>query len=239
MLSPRHLILASVLVSAGLAAHGGDGGATAAGLARSVEEPPVVDCESRIQVIPSRDDRVLSPTLRRKSVFAGPVVFVGAKGYRNDPHRPFRPSRREERRAVKVRIGVEAEHVVTLELSRRTRRHAVIEIGLDRRPYRVRGPSVELRACPANATVAGRRVGRRTSFVAGGFRLDGPRCVRLAIEIEGRAKTLTRRIAFGRRTCRRDRMRLPSTMNSSIRGSSTTTIGAGLRQDRPSGRLHS
>ena len=209
MLGPRYLILASVLVSsAGLAAYGGDGGATTTGPARSVEEPPVVDCESRVQVIPSRDDRVLPPSLRRKSVFAGPVVFYGAKGYRDDPHRPFRPSRHEERRAVKVRIGVEAEHVVTLKLSGRTRRHAMIEIGLDRRPYRVRGPSVELRACPANATVAGRRVGRRTSFVAGGFRLDGPRCVRLAIEIEGRAKTLTRRIAFGRRTCRRDRTRL-------------------------------
>jgi hypothetical protein len=200
---PRYLILALVLASsAGIAAYGGDGGGTTSAVADSDEEPPVVDCESRVQVIPEADD---PSWLRRKSVFAGPVVFVGAKGYRNDRHRPFRPSPGVEHRAVKVRIAVDAERVVTLELAGRTRRHAVIEIGLDRRPYRVRGPRVELRACPANATVAGRRVGRRTDFVAGGFRLDGPRCVKLAIEIEGRAEPLTRRIAFGRGTCPRTR----------------------------------
>jgi hypothetical protein len=165
----------------------------------------VVDCGSRVQVLPSRDDRSLSPSLRRKSVFAGPVVFVGAKTYRNDPRRDFQPSRRVEHRAQKVRIAVDAERVVTLKLAGRTRRHAVIEIALGRRPYRVRGPRVELRACPADATVAGRRVGRRTDFVAGGFRLDGPRCVKLAIEVEGRAEPLTRRIAFGRGTCPRTR----------------------------------
>jgi hypothetical protein len=203
---PRCPILALVVASlAGIAAYGGDRGGTTTGLAHSVEEPPVVDCESRIQVIPSRDDRLLPPSLRRKSVFAGPVVFFGAKGYRNDPRRSFRPSRRVEHRAVKVRIGVDAERVVTLELSRRARRHAVIEIGLDQRPYRVRGPAVELQACPADATVAGRRVGRRTDFVGGGFRLDGPRCVKLALAIEGRAEPLTRRIAFGRGTCHRGR----------------------------------
>jgi hypothetical protein len=207
MRRPRNLILALVLVSStGLAAYGGDGGGTTTGLADSVEEPPVVDCESRIQVIPSREDRFLPPSLRRKSVFAGPVAFVAVKGYRKDPHRPFRPSPGVEHRAVKVRIAVDAKRVVTLELSRRTRRHAVIEIGLDQRPYRVRDPAVELRACPADATVAGRRVGRRTDFVGGGFRLDGPRCVKLAIEIEGRAEPLTRRLAFGRGTCRRGRM---------------------------------
>jgi hypothetical protein len=203
---PRYLILALVVASpVGIAAYGGEGAGTTTGLAHSVEEPPVVDCASRIQVVPSRDDRLLSPSLRRKSVFAGPVVFFGAKGYRNDPRRSFWPSRRVEHRGVKVRIGVDAERVVTMELSRRTRRHAVIEIGLDQRPYRVRGPRVELRACPADATVAGRRVGRRTSFVGGGFRLDGPRCVKLALAIEGRAEPLTRRIAFGRGTCRSSR----------------------------------
>jgi hypothetical protein len=198
---PRYLILALVLASsAAIAAYGGDGGGTTTAAAHSVEEPPVVDCESRVQVISEADD---PSWLRRKSVFAGPVVFVGAKTYRNDRRRSFRPSPGVEHRAVKVRIAVDAERVVTLQLSGRTRRHAVIEIALDQRPYRVRGPRVELRACPADATVEGRRVGRRTDFVSGGFRLDGPRCVKLALEIEGRAEPLTRRIAFGRGTCPR------------------------------------
>jgi hypothetical protein len=132
-------------------------------------------------------------------------MFFGAKIYRDDPRRDFRPRRPGRRVVVKIPVAVEAERIVTLRLLRGTRRHALIEIGLDQRPFRVRGRQVELRACPADATVAGRPVGRRTPF-NGGFKLERPQCMKLAVEVEGTVEPLKRRIAFGRGTCRRGRV---------------------------------
>jgi hypothetical protein len=127
-LSRQRYLVASVCVaiSASLPACGGDGESAVAEARQGRDEPPVVDCDSRLQVIPSRDDR-LAPSVRRRSVFVGPVMFFGAKTWRNDPRNEFRPSRPGGRVPVKVPIGVDAERVVTLTLLRRTRRHAAIE----------------------------------------------------------------------------------------------------------------
>jgi hypothetical protein len=159
-------------------------------------DAPIVDCDSRIQVIPSRRHPGRIPrSLRKSSVFAGPVVFIGAKQEEEtvDPGaKRFRP--------VKAPMLVEAGHTVTVTVSPPTGRRAVVEVGRDRRPHAVRGPSVELRACARRAKVAGRRVGRRTFFV-GGFRLDGPMCLVLTVAVEGTSEPITRRVAFGKGEC--------------------------------------
>jgi hypothetical protein len=159
--------------------------------------PPIVDCDSRIQVIPSRRHPGRIPgSIRRASVFAGPVVFIGARQLEReaiDPHR-------RRLQPVKVPMLVGAGHAVTVSVSPPTGSRAVIEVGLDRRPFAVRNPSVELRPCARRAKVAGRRVGRRTTFL-GGFRIDGPMCLALTVEVEGTSEPITRSVAFGRGAC--------------------------------------
>ena len=59
---------------------------------------------------------------------------------------------------------------------------------------------MRLEPCPPGATVGGRRVGPRTVYLAG-FRVDGPRCLRLAILPDGAAEPMSRRIALGRGAC--------------------------------------
>lgn len=194
---PKAFLLAGLAAALLLVAAIGEelrGPATASG---GPDEPPVVDCESRSQVVPGRGNR-FAP--RRTSMFAGPVAFSGAKRLRHQPRRYFRPSRPDRVVPVKVPIEVKARREVIVSLPP-AEDEAVIEVGLDRAPYTVRGHSVELHPCPPDAEVAGRRVGRRTPFL-GGFRIAGPGCLRVVVEVIGRSREITRRIAFGRRTCR-------------------------------------
>jgi hypothetical protein len=124
------------------------------------------------------------------------VVFVSAKQFEGEAIDPGS----KLLRPVKVPMLVAAGHTVTLELSAPTGRRAVVEVGLDRRPFAVRVPSVELRPCSRRAKVAGRRVGRRTPFL-GGFRLDGPMCLVLTVSVEGTSEAITRNVAFGKGAC--------------------------------------
>ena len=137
----------------------------------------MVDCESRIQLIPSREADRIPASIRSSSVRAGPVMFVGARDRKDDESKP----RRGGRLRFKVPIVVEAGAPVTVTLSAESQSNAVITVGLDRRPYEVRGPSVELQPCRPNATVANRPVGSSTPFAAG-FRLNAPGCVRLEVQ---------------------------------------------------------
>lgn len=146
---------------------------------------PVVDCDSRIQVIPSGR---LPEKAREKSVVAGPVLIVRARQWGDYPRRPGTPTR------VKAPILVKAGPPVTVTVSPESQAAAALMVGRDRGPN-VRGPSVELRPCSPEARVANRRVGKRTPFLAG-FKLRRPTCVGLEVEIEGEPEPITRRIPF-------------------------------------------
>ncbi len=148
---------------------------------------PVVDCDSRVQVIPSgRHSGRIPERAREKSVVAGPLVVIGARQWGNYPRRPGTPTR------VKAPILVKAGPPVTVTVSPESRADAALMVGRARGPD-VRGPSVEFRPCSPEARVANRRVGKRTPFLAG-FKLRRPNCVGLEVEIEG--EPITRRIPF-------------------------------------------
>lgn len=184
------------LVGLALAACGGSDGATTASptpTAAEPDEPVAVDCDSRIQLIPSRHHRGPIPeSARRTSVVAGTVVFIDAKRYADYP----RASKPGIRIRTKVPISVESGPAVTITLSTESQNDALITVGQAQEPNEVRGHSVTLRPCPPGAMVAGRRVGRRTPFAAG-FRLHGPTCVYLEVEIDGEPGPIARQIPFG------------------------------------------
>jgi hypothetical protein len=192
------------VLSIGLAAIGGlaiarfaENGEVARASVGDTSDAPIVDCDSRIQVIPSRRHPGRIPrSLRKSSVFAGPVVFVSAMQFEGEAIDPGS----KLLRPVKIPMLVAAGHAVTVAVLPPTGRRAVLEVGLDRRPHAVRGPSVELRPCSRRAKVAGRRVGRRTPFL-GGFRLDGPMCLVLTVTVEDASEPITRSVAFGKGAC--------------------------------------
>jgi hypothetical protein len=191
------LIIVVVAIGALAIARFTDDGDAAGASVVDTAGPPIVDCDSRIQVIPSRRHPGRIPrSLRKSSVFAGPVVFVSAKQFEGEAIDPGD----KRLRPVKVPMLVGAGHTVTVAVSAPTGRRAVVEIGLDRRPYAVRVPSVELRPCSRRAKVAGRRVGRRTPFL-GGFRLDGPMCLALTVAVAGTSEPIMRSVAFGKGAC--------------------------------------
>jgi hypothetical protein len=187
-------VLAS-LIAVGIAGCGDDGGDAAHVPSTGAAGAPIVDCKSRSQVIPSRHPGSRPGSVRNVSAFAGPVMFIGAKQWENDSFKP-RPGGLQP---VKVPIQVEAAHTVTVSVSPPAGRRAIVEVGRDHGPA-VGGRTVELRACPPSATVANRRVGPRTPFLAG-FRLDGPMCLDVHVDVAGRARPIARRIKFGKRTC--------------------------------------
>jgi hypothetical protein len=83
-----------------------DGDAAGASVVDSAG-PPIVDCNSRIQVIPSRRHPGRIPrSLRKWSVFAGPVVFLSAKQFEGEAIDPGD----KRLRPVKVPILVGAGH---------------------------------------------------------------------------------------------------------------------------------
>jgi hypothetical protein len=191
------LIIVVVAIGALAIASFADDGDAARARGGESADPPIVDCDSRIQVIPSRRHPGRIPrSLRKSSVFAGPVVFVSAKQFEGEAIDPGD----KRLRPVKVPMLVGAGHTVTVAVSAPTGRRAVVEVGLDRRPYAVRTPSVELRPCSRRAKVAGRRVGRRTPFL-GGLRLDGPMCLALTVAVEDTSEPITRNVAFGENAC--------------------------------------
>lgn len=165
--------------------------------ARTTGAPPVasIGCQSRSQVIPSRrPPDQMSEQVRAVSLVAGPVIFSGAKQWEEDS---WIKRRGEGLQPTKVPMVVESEQTVVVNVSPPPGRRAFIEVGLDQAPYEARGTSVELRACSPSATVAGRRVGPRTPFL-GGFRLDGPMCLDVEVQVQGQDQPLTRTIAFGK-----------------------------------------
>ena len=184
-----------VLVGISLCAAFGLAAAAHSGQATSNEStgPPVVDCTTRSQVVPAREHPGrIRPSILRRSVVAGPVVILGAKQWADYPGRP-KPGIRIP---VKSPMIVDAGAAVTISLAEESEQVARIVVGLDQKPYEFRTDAVTLEPCPPDATVAGRRVGRRTPFL-GGFRLHGPTCVSVTVTPVEDPEPIAREIAFG------------------------------------------
>ena len=160
----------------------------------STAQSPVVDCDSRIQVVPGR-----GPERIEGSISAGPVTFAGAKHWRDLPRRDIQP-RRGRWVPVKMPLIVDAGPAVTVTILSPVEQARIV-IGLDQAPYEVRAGEVALRPCPRSATVAGRRVGAQTPF-NGGFLVEGPTCLALRIALGVDPTPVTTRLAVGRNTCR-------------------------------------
>ncbi len=176
----------AVLRIAGLAALAAAISTSSAAPAAS-EAPRVVDCQTRLQVIPRNDH----PPLRGPGyVAAGPVTFTAW----------FTDVPAGQLKRIKAPIFVDAGQQVTISLSDASARRAEIRIGLDQ-GGEVRGPSVGLSPCPPDATVAGRRVGRYTPFL-GGFKVDGPMCMRVTVVVDGTGESFQRRLPVSRNGCR-------------------------------------
>lgn len=158
----------------------------------AVEPTPVVDCETRSQTIGP------VPPAARNDIVAGPLILRDAKARGTEPQDDYESGPQGWTR-VKVPMILPADSSATIALTRGGSAHAAIMVGRDQPPS-VRASRVELRACPADAQLGGRRVGPRTGFAAG-FRLDGPRCLRLSVRPDGRDEPIRTRIAFGRGTC--------------------------------------
>jgi hypothetical protein len=156
-------------------------------------DPPTVDCETRAQVIPAKDHPArIRPSVRRRSIVAGRVLFLGAKQWSNYPEE----SKPGIRIPVKVPMVAEAGAAVTISLTPEQAGQALIGVARDQKPYEVRSTEVRLEPCQPDATVANRRVGRRTPFV-GGFRLHGPTCLGLTVRADDDPQPIAREIAFG------------------------------------------
>ena len=172
----------------------------AASITRAGQPPtaPTVDCESRSQTIGG------SPPARPSDVVAGPLILRGGRIWAEQPRSDFEPQRPGGRVPVKLPFIVKAGRPATLAISAGDRSRGQIMVGLDRAPRGLRGPEVRFVPCAPDATVAGVPVGPRTVFV-GGFRIDGPLCLHLTVVPDGSSRSIDRRIAFGRGTCRNRR----------------------------------
>ena len=161
----------------------------------SRESTPTIDCQTRLQLLPTRPP----PPLRgRDYIAAGPVVFTA--WFRDEPRRQLKPDR-EDLKRIKAPIFVEADAAVTIELTGLSARRAEIEIPRDH-GRSARSPSVRLVPCPPDAMVGGRRVGHRTPFI-GGFRIAGPMCMELTVLPDGASEPVRQRLPFGRGSCQR------------------------------------
>lgn len=186
MVRLRRIAAVGVLAVAGAVPAAGDGA--------KATDPAAVDCETRLQLLPGRDPlRLHGPDY----LDAGPVTFT-AWARRAAPRHVTPPPGRRKR--VKAPIFVHAGPAVTISLSAGSAERAEFEVGVDQGPY-ARGPAVRLTPCRRDATVGDRRVGPITAFI-GGYRIDGPMCMRLEVAVDGRTDPIERRLAFGRGSCR-------------------------------------
>jgi hypothetical protein len=167
-----------------------------AAVARAGTEPPIVDCRTRIQV---QGRRGLDRATRRISKVAGPLVLLGVK-HRGDVRRRWFEPGAGRFRSIKVPLLLKAGQTVTVSLLSPVGRYAEIVVGLGQPPHETGGQNVELRSCPVRRRGTGRRRGGYLFFPAR-FTVDGPMCLRITVQVEGRTAPISRRIAFGGHTC--------------------------------------
>jgi hypothetical protein len=144
-----------------------------------------VDCATRPQVL----GRVPPPQPR--DVVIANVAFSDLKARGREKPSTFRVQRwTPVKAAFKVPARVE---VATLSIAPRDRTGARFLVGFEKAPHERDAGTVELRPCP-------RSDGPRTAFL-GGFRVRGPRCVKVRVTTATASEA--KRVAFGRGTCSR------------------------------------
>jgi hypothetical protein len=194
------VLAAALLITLGVARVAGAGTATSAtASSKGLAEIPLVTCKTRQQVYSRHPLRRISRSVRRVSTFAGPLMFLGTKYWADARRRLLRPDPGELKTA-KTPIYLKRETSVTVSVLPPDGHVAEVAVGLDQAPYEVSAPSVKLRSCRRGARVDGHRIGKWTMFPAG-FKLDGPMCLPVTVQVEGEAKLIERQLAFGRGTC--------------------------------------
>jgi hypothetical protein len=205
VVAAKAIIPAVAAVGVGLALAGfgssADGVSAASPPGGDGATPPIVDCESRIQTSLRNPPDPSDQRLRRTSLFAGPVIFFGAKNWRKYPRKFFKPERPGGLRPTKIPLLLKADREVTVNVLAPQGHTALLTLGLDQAPYRARGTSVTLRSCPAVPEVPGQRFGPWTPFL-GGIKVDAPMCVGIQVEADGATEPVEKNIAFGKRTRR-------------------------------------
>jgi hypothetical protein len=181
-------VLGSMLaVGAAAAMVSGIGDGTSAA---QTEPIPVVDCDTRIQVAGNS-----SP--QSKSIAIGPVVFNGLNLYRKMSRAAFRPRGSSQWGAVKSPYFIEAGGAsATVTLAEQHRGRALVDVGLDAGGS-AQGMAVRIEPCPAGFK------GRRWTVFLAGFKVKGPMCLRVSVQVEGEpAPAGPRKVAVGKRSCR-------------------------------------
>jgi hypothetical protein len=130
---------------------------------------------------------------RRREISAGPVTFVGARGYRDDaPSAISAPGDRAT--SQKVLVAVVGDRPVTLSV-----RHPDAALAYDPERWRDRNvvpfalgdPRVRFEPCGGD---------QRTTQFNGAFLLRGPACVPVEVRVEGAAPRFTT-LSFGAGNC--------------------------------------
>jgi hypothetical protein len=132
---------------------------------------------------------------RRDAVLAGPVAFVGARGYADDPKRLFLARDPEMARAQKVLAVVDGDTPVVISL--RTRDAALFydptEWGQSNRVPFGRGDEVtKFEPCIEDD--------QKSTQFNGGFLVRRPTCVEVRVRIEGEQPTVAS-LSFGAGAC--------------------------------------
>jgi hypothetical protein len=189
-----------VLVACTDATAGGDGPAPAASVS-----PPAGSASSSPPIAP--DDTLfvrtcessvygdLGPGWRRREISAGPITFVGARGYADDPERWF-SAPADLATSQKVLVVVTGERPVTVSV-----RHPDAALAYDPErwgqtntvPFRRGYPRTRFEPCGGDD--------RRATQFNGGFLLRGPACVPVEVRPEGAAPMFLT-LSFGAGECR-------------------------------------
>jgi hypothetical protein len=163
------------------------GGPSGSGSGSTAAAPDVFvrSCESSVS-------GALGARWRRGEVAAGPVVFVAASGYANDPPRRFSaPGERGTLHKVLIVVSGDAAVEVTVDHPDTALAYDPVKWGLRNRMRLEAGDArVRFDPCPD----------RRTTQFNGGFLVRGPVCVPVQVWVEGELAASST-VSFGAGAC--------------------------------------
>lgn len=156
---------------------------------------PASDADVFVRSCESSVSGDLGAGWQRGAVLAGPVAFVGAHGYEDDPKRLFLATAPGMARAQKVLAVVEGDSPVVISL--RTRDAALFydpsKWGQSNRVPFQRGDEVtRFEPCTEDT--------QRSTQFNGGFLVRRPTCVRVRVQNEG-GETTVASLSFGAGAC--------------------------------------